>query len=256
MSLAPPDPPTTSSATYLLRDVGAHLDLGLGATEEGHAELVAAVLASLPEAPVEPIDGGSAPGIGPPSADRRRPPRLLVAAAVLLVIGLAVLTDAPAREAVSAGSESAPSASSGPTSRWSPARRPTPARLPSLRPGPTDPSMSGPWQGMLEVRLPTAEVAGEPTAASAGPCGSSGLIEVRYPGFTLVELASQPGGVPVLAKFLGPGTETTPVTVAGQPGLWITGDAHEVAFIDPDGTTRPDPRPRPRATCCCGRKAP
>ena len=51
------------------------------------------------------------------------------------------------------------------------------------------------------------------------PAVPSGLIEVRYPGFTLVELASQPGGAPVLAKFLGPGTETAPVTVAGQPGL-------------------------------------
>jgi hypothetical protein len=241
VSPAPPDP-TDDQLGDLLREVGAHLELGPGATEEGRADLVAAVLAALPEAPAEPVDGGGAPRSARPPADRRRPPRLLVAAAVLLVIGLAVLTVAPAREAVA---------------RWlgigavriertdqpvvtGPASSTSPGAVAPTRPDGSIDVEAVAQRVPFEVRLPTAEVAGEPTAASTDPAVPSGLIEVRYPGFTLVELASQPGGAPVVAKFLGPGTETAPVTVAGQPGLWITGDPHEVAFIDPDGATRLD----------------
>ena len=180
-----------------------------------------------------------------------------MAAAVLLVIGLAVLTVAPALEAVA---------------RWlgigavriertdqpvvtGPASSTSPAAVAPTRPDGSIDVEAVAERVPFEVRLPTAEVAGEPTAASTDPSVPSGLIEVRYPGFTLVELASQPGGAPVLAKFLGPGTETTPVTVAGQPGLWITGDPHEVAFIDPDGTTRLDRvRGRGRRAAVGGRR--
>jgi hypothetical protein len=239
--VSPAPDPTDDQLGDLLREVGAHLDLGPGATEEGRADLVTAVLAGLHE-PIGSVDGGSAAGSARPAADRRRPPRLLVAAAVLLVIGLAVLTVAPAREAVA---------------RWlgigavriertdqpvvtGPASSTNPGAVAPTRPDGSIDVEAVAQRVSFEVRLPTAEVAGEPTAASTDPAVPSGLIEVRYPGFTLVELASQPDGVPVLAKVLGPGTETTPVTVAGQPGLWISGDPHEVAFIDPDGATRLD----------------
>ena len=208
MSPAPPDP-TDDQLGDLLREVGAHLDLGPGATEEGRADLVAAVLAALPEAPVEPVDGGSAPGSARPAADRRRPRGCSWPPPCCWSSDSPCSPSRPAREAVARWlgigavriERTDQPVVTGPASSTSPA-----AVAPTRPDGSVDVEAVA-RRVPFEVRLPTAEVAGEPTAASTDPAVPSGLIEVRYPGFTLVELASQPGGAPVLAKFLGPGTD-------------------------------------------------
>lgn len=40
-----------------------------------------------------------------------------------------------------------------------------------------------------------------------------------------------------LSKLAGPGTTIVPVTVAGQPGFWLTGQPHEVLYQDAGGVT-------------------
>ena len=39
-------------------------------------------------------------------------------------------------------------------------------------------------------------------------------------------------------KIIGPNTRVTPVTVGGGTGYWVSGDPHEIVFVDPSG--RPD----------------
>lgn len=210
-----------------LRDLGRHLDLG---PDAGAGGLVDAVLGALPE--------------GPPTApaqERRPASWLLVAAAIVLVVGLAVAVVAPAREAVA---------------RWlgigsvriertdDPAPTP-PTSTSALPPAPMLPDGALDLEAVAErlpfpVRLPAAEAAGEPTGAAVDPAVPAGLMAVRYPGFTFVAVGSQPGSTPVLWKTLGPGTESEPVVIGGDEGLWITGDPHEVAFVDPDGNPQRD----------------
>lgn len=223
-----------------LRDLGPHLDLGRAGTAAGAAALVRAVVAALPaDAPEQVPPAGRAPGGG--GGDRRRSRWLAVAAAVALVVGLSVAAVAPAREAVA---------------RWlgigavriertdEPGPR-TSTPVDSLPAPPTLPGGAVDLDALVgslpfAVRLPGAGIAGEPKGAAADPAVPSGLIEVRYPSFTLVALASEPGSAPVLSKTLGPGTDTVPVVVGASDGLWITGDPHEVAFLDPDGTYQLD----------------
>ncbi len=85
------------------------------------------------------------------------------------------------------------------------------------------------------VRLPDPAVAGHPVAAAIDRAVPSGLIEITYDEFTLVELASSDGASPVIDKRVGAGTTVTPVTVGTRPGLWLAGEPHEVAIVDPDG---------------------
>lgn len=215
-----------------LRDVGAHLDLGGADTAEARAGRVAAILVALPDAP----GGGGA-------VDRRdRRSGWLVAAAIVVVVGLAVVAVAPARQAVA---------------RWlgigavriertnEPPATPPPSTTSELPPAPTLADGSVDLDAVaadlpFPVELPSSEVAGEPVAAAIDPEVPSGLLEVRYPTVTFVAVAAQVGGLPVLGKTLGPSTVIEPVVVGGADGLWITGDPHEVGFVDPDGEVRLD----------------
>jgi hypothetical protein len=65
-----------------------------------------------------------------------------------------------------------------------------------------------------------------------------GLVVLRYPRFTLVEIASRGENGPILRKMLG-AVSVENVTVAGVPGLWISG-AHEVGYVGRDGSIRTD----------------
>ncbi len=66
-----------------------------------------------------------------------------------------------------------------------------------------------------------------------------GLVEMRYPRFTLVEIASAPGSGPVVGKLLEPTAHADYVTVDSSPGVWIIG-THDVAYLGRDGTMRSD----------------
>lgn len=48
----------------------------------------------------------------------------------------------------------------------------------------------------------------------------------------------QPPGY--LEKTLGPGTRATPVSVDGDPGVWISGRPHEIVYRDPNGNIEVD----------------
>ena len=65
-----------------------------------------------------------------------------------------------------------------------------------------------------------------------------GLVVLRYPRFTLVEIAGDEHG-PTIGKILDPNARVEPVTVDGQPGLWIVG-AHEVGYFDRSGNFATD----------------
>ncbi len=64
------------------------------------------------------------------------------------------------------------------------------------------------------------------------------LVVLRYPRFTIVEVASSGNNGPVLRKVLG-SVPADDVAVNGVPGLWIKG-AHEIGFLDRDGNFETD----------------
>jgi hypothetical protein len=92
----------------------------------------------------------------------------------------------------------------------------------------------------FEVRLPDPDRYGEPVAVLVDAGVPSGLVELRYEGFSVVEIASRPDELPVLSKELGPGTDLRGVTVRGVDGFWLSGDVHEVMTIRPDGKAAMD----------------
>jgi hypothetical protein len=215
-----------------LRDLGQHIDLGRRATPIGQADLVTAVLARI-----ENLDQQTLSTVSPRHGYRqrfnRRHPRVLVAAVAVVVVLTAVLAITPTRHAVA---------------RWfgigAVRITQTDSTLPTVSES-TEPSISAPSTSFdldtvaralpFRVRVPDPALAGAPIAATVDPAVPSGLIEIRYDEFTLVELASQTGLPPVVEKLLGPGTTTETVTVEGRPGVWISGAPHQVASIDPNG---------------------
>jgi hypothetical protein len=88
------------------------------------------------------------------------------------------------------------------------------------------------------VQTPRTESAGALAGAEVDSRVRDGLIVLRYPRFTLVEIASRGENGPILRKMLGAASVEN-VTVAGVPGLWIAG-AHEVAYVDRNGHVRTD----------------
>jgi hypothetical protein len=245
------DPPD-DELDRLLRDLGAHLDLGPGEGDEGRADLVAAVLAGIaadPDAGVEEGAGAQVvAGADPvarigdhghrrgrrPGDDRRRrvSSRVLVAAAVVVVALAVLLASTPGREAVAdwfgIGSVRI-TRSDGP----SPTGDPT---GPATAPRPTVDVDDLPELVPFEVRLPDPARSGEPVAAFVDTDMPPGRVEVRYPTFTLIEVGAPPNGLPSMTKsFASRGTSVTSVTVGGNEGLWLSGDAHEVAEVGPDG---------------------
>jgi hypothetical protein len=61
-----------------------------------------------------------------------------------------------------------------------------------------------------------------------------GIVALRYPRFTIVEIATGPTAGPALIKLLDPTVHAEHIDVDGAPGLWISG-AHEIAFLGRDG---------------------
>lgn len=88
------------------------------------------------------------------------------------------------------------------------------------------------------IRLPEGAIGTTPRGVTVDRSVPGGLVTLDYGSFTLVEVASPDGAGPTLAKFIGPGSHMRDVSVRGQPGLWITGVHHELAFIDREGKVR------------------
>jgi hypothetical protein len=67
-----------------------------------------------------------------------------------------------------------------------------------------------------------------------------GVVVLTYADFTLIEVATEPGAEPWLAKTSGPDAHVTAALVRDRPALWITGTPHEIAYYDREGEQRHD----------------
>lgn len=88
------------------------------------------------------------------------------------------------------------------------------------------------------IGIPRDPTSGTRTGISVDPRVPGGLVVLTYPRFTLVEIASQ-GATPVEGKLVAPGIEVDPVTVGGDPGLWVSG-AHQISYLDRSGHLQTD----------------
>jgi hypothetical protein len=111
-------------------------------------------------------------------------------------------------------------------------------------PGPTTPADAGlqlaTAQRRVEftIRVPRDPTSGARTRVEVDDRVPGGLVVLRYPHFTLVEIASQ-GDMPVVGKLLPPGVRVDPMTVGGAPGFWVEG-AHQIAYLDRSGRLQND----------------
>jgi hypothetical protein len=183
--------------------------------------------------------------IGEPAPANARPRlrvrKLLAVAAAVVVIAGALVAIAPARHAIADWLGIGAVEVRG-------VDRPLPnGSGPATVPG--APGSSVPVDGGLElataqrrvqftIAIPRDPSAGTRTAITVDTRVPGGLVVLTYPRFTLVEIASQGGG-PVAGKLVPPGVSVDPVTVGGDPGLWISG-AHQVTYLDRSGRLQND----------------
>lgn len=102
-------------------------------------------------------------------------------------------------------------------------------------------------------RLPTALAIGPPDAIYIDPRRANQVAFVWAAGEAL-PATRDPGIGLILMQFdgrtndgyheklIGEGVTAEPVTVAGQPGFWISGTAHFFYYVDDDGTVIADDR--------------
>jgi len=102
------------------------------------------------------------------------------------------------------------------------------------------------WFGLDGVRIERRQDVGSPGETSLAPTVDGVATGLPGPGDSRevtvdgrVVLVSVIEGVlsdEVLVKTLGPDTDIVEVAVGNDPGLWISGAAHELAYVSPDGT--------------------
>ncbi len=174
----------------------------------------------------------------------RRTRALLTVAAVVVVLTAAVLAVGPARHAVAdwLGIGAVEVRQSGPTV--------PPATGPNTVPGAPAPRSTVPnpvaarrlgaarKQVDFTIATPHSDAVGALAGVEVDTGHRSPLVVLRYPRFTLIEVASSGNNGPGLRKMLD-GAAVDDVTVAGVRGLWITG-AHEIGFFGRDGTFQTD----------------
>jgi len=174
----------------------------------------------------------------------RRMRALLAVAAAVVVLTAALLAIGPARHAIAEwlgigavevrhSEGTVPPATGSNTVPGAPATG-------SVAPGPVVARQLGAARAAVkfEIATPRAPSAGALAGVEVDPRVRDGLVVLRYPRFTLVEIASRGENGPILLKLLG-GLPVENVTVVGVPGLWISG-AHEVGYVDRDGNVRTD----------------
>jgi len=180
-----------------------------------------------------------------PGAARRRVRVLLAIAAVFVVVIASVVAIAPARHAIA---------------RWlgigavevHVSDHPLPpGSLADTVPGAPGSSSAPPDRRAVQTELAAARRAvgfpialphnariGELSGVALDARVQGGLVVLRYPHFTIVEIATDPQGA-LIGKLLDRSAHTVAVTVAGRPGLWISA-AHEVGYLDRSGQFRTD----------------
>lgn len=175
-------------------------------------------------------------------APRRRVRTLLTIAAVILAIAVAVVAIAPARHAIAdwlgiGAVEVRVSDHRLPTG-------PTALTVPGA-PDATTTTADARRQFAAAQRAVQFTIATPRDAATGALAGveldrrvPGGLVVLRYPRFTLVEIATQQPALP-LGKLVGTVARAQRVTVAGRPGLWIAG-AHQIGYLDRSGAFETD----------------
>ena len=179
------------------------------------------------------------------AADGARRPRvraLLAIAASVVVIAAALVAIAPARRAIADWlgigaveirrvDHPLPNGPSG-------------ATVPGA-PGPTAPGTDAAAQlaaarraVQFTIALPHDASTGALAGVEVDPRVIGGLTVLRYPHFTLVEIAST-DDAPVVGKIVEPGAEVVSDPVNGAAGFWVT-SAHQVAYLDRSGRLRVD----------------
>jgi hypothetical protein len=114
-----------------------------------------------------------------------------------------------------------------------------PAVPPERRTAPLDlgrrvPLAALPWRPLL----PRGVGLGPPRAAYVDDRVPRGAITLRWPGLLLTEIKGREG--PYIEKAAGRGTRIERLRVGPDPGYWLAGDPHEVAYLDANGTVRVD----------------
>jgi hypothetical protein len=173
---------------------------------------------------------------------RHRARSLLTLAAVLVLIVAAVITIAPARQAIA---------------DWlgigAVEIRRSEQPLPNGPPELTIPGASGSSgrdtkmeqlaaaQKVVQFTIRTAHApsAGALSGVEVDRRVRGGLVVLHYARFTLVEIATDLQAPPIIGKLLDPGARAEPVTVDGLRGTWIIG-AHQIAYLDRSGNFETD----------------
>jgi hypothetical protein len=182
-----------------------------------------------------------APGV---TRARRRMHALLAVAAAVVVLTAALLAIGPARHAIAdwlgigavevrVSEGTVPPATGANTVPGAP-NTGTPA------PGPVVARQLAAARAAVKfaIRTPRTASAGALAGVEVDGRVRDGLVVLRYPRFTLVEIASRGHNGPILRKMLGVASVEN-VTVAGEPGLWAAG-VHEVGYVDRNGHVRTD----------------
>jgi hypothetical protein len=94
-------------------------------------------------------------------------------------------------------------------------------------------ALGGPDEVFLDTAVEGGQVALAYEASSelpASPGTDLGALLTQFPEAKVAETA--------LKKVTEPGTTFEPVTVGGEPGFWISGDPHVIAYLEPDGDIR------------------
>jgi hypothetical protein len=193
-----------------LRDLGVHLDHPTG---DG---IAAAVRAELTQPAPAPLGR-------PVRAPRRRRVLLLTAAALLV----AVVT-VPLAVVVLGGGGGADPQHAAPTSVPPTASRPTTTTRPPV-------VAVGLDQARAAVQFPIRVPQGltVPAQVLVDRRIAGGLVALRYPAFTLVELPTPANASVTEVTSADAGSRAHPMVVRGQPALWITGTP-ELGYVDRD----------------------
>lgn len=177
----------------------------------------------------------------PSELPRCRVRTLLTIAAVIIAIAVAVVAVAPARHAIAdwlgigavevrVSDHPLPT---GPTALTVPGA-PDPTRTAAAR----RQLAAAQRSVQFTIATPHDAVAGELAGVELDSRVQGGLVVLRYPRFTLVEIATQEPALP-LGKLVGTSARAQRVTVAGREGLWIAG-AHQIGYLDRSGAFQTD----------------
>jgi hypothetical protein len=170
--------------------------------------------------------------IAPDHARRTR--ALLIAAAVLVIMATSIVAIAPARHAVAdwLGIGAVEIRRSGSPLPSATGRNPVPGATGAQRDRNAATRLAAARKAVsFPIVTPSIGSAGALTAVDLDRRVAGGLVALSYPRFTVVEIATDPMQPPPLYKLLGAKTRSQPVTVEGEPGLWIAA-IHEIGYRD------------------------